>query len=192
LAVGVPLWLGLPAGLQDRVMALTFQGLVEKVERRFQSFGEHDDDSVQGRGYDRIWLHPEYVFVGAGEGAPGRLTSHGRDQELHSTWGTLLFSYGITGFLLFLVMLAVIFYRAPWRHMLYFLPIALYGLTHQGLRFSMLWVFFGLVFGVANGGRLASHRPAASRDRRSNSPPCGDVRQGSAAVGARSQRAFEV
>jgi hypothetical protein len=165
LAIIPQIWLAMPDTLQVRTMDVISEGPIAKVAKRFESLGKHADDSVAGRGYDRIWRYPEYLFLGAGEGVAYRILKRGDDlNELHSTWGTLLFSYGIAGFLSFMTMIVIVFRRAPWRHLLYFMPIAFYGLTHQGLRFSMLWVFFGLVFGLAHSGDFAPSRAVR--------PPC--------------------
>jgi hypothetical protein len=156
---------------------------------RFQNIGEQKDDSAAGRGYDRIWLYPQYLLAGAGEGAYDRFAGGNPGNEMHSTFGTVLFSYGVPGIVLFLIMLWVIFRRAPVRSLVYFAPVCLYGLTHQGLRASLLWVFLAMVFclsrseldaarslrpgaqdlagGAVNGGRaraeLGSHRERAIR-----------------------------
>jgi hypothetical protein len=73
----------------------------------------------------------------------------------------VLFSYGIVGFSLFVVLLIVVFRRAPLAYMLYSLPIWIYGLTHQGLRTTMLWVFLGMAFGMAHYVRSPSARQTA-------------------------------
>lgn len=139
---------------------LMTQGVTGKVAHRFESLGKHGDDSMGGRGYDRIWRYPEHLVFGAGEGAgwrfAGPINPRQSAKEMHSTLGTVLFSYGIVGFSLFLALLAVVFRRAPLAHMLYSLPIWAYGMTHQGLRESMLWVFLGMVFGLAHYARSAS------------------------------------
>jgi O-Antigen ligase len=124
-----------------------------RVVDRLDDIGGQADDSTGGRGYDRIWRYPEYLLLGAGEGASwrfsGYLVNNMDERELHSTFGTVLFSYGIVGFVLFLALLVVVFRPAPLAHALYSLPIWMYGMTHQGLRDTMLWVFLGLVFGLA-------------------------------------------
>ena len=159
LVVTSQLLLAVPDQLQVWTTDMMSEGQVAKVLKRFDSLGKHGDDSVAGRGYDRIWRYPEYLFFGVGEGVAYRLLKGGDEfNELHSTWGMVLFSYGIGGFVLFVAMLITIFRRAPWRHSLYFVPIVLYGLTHQGLRFSMLWVFLGLVFGLAHVGHRTPPR----------------------------------
>ncbi len=180
---------------------LSSEGMTGKVVHRFDSLGKQGDDSLAGRGYNRIWRYPEYLVFGAGEGADwrfaGPINARQRGMELHSTLGTVLFSYGIVGFALFLAFLAVVFRRAPLAHMLYSLPIWAYGMTHQGLRATMLWVVLGLVFGLAYYARSTStqpmvatpapHAPVISRapsPSRSPGPPATD----SDAIGARRTR----
>jgi hypothetical protein len=123
---------------------------------RLANIGRQKDDSAEERGYDRIWLHPEYLVLGAGEGAYGRFTrSAAAGTEMHSTFGTVLYSYGIIGAALFALLLFGVFRRAQLRHFAYAFPLVLYGLTHQGLRTTMVWVFMGLVlsYGTSYGSR---------------------------------------
>jgi hypothetical protein len=128
------------------------------VAERLANIGRQKDDSAEGRGYDRIWRHPEYLVLGAGEGAYHRFTrSAAAGREMHSTLGTVLYSYGIIGAALFALLLFGVFRRAQLRHFAYTFPLVLYGLTHQGLRTTMLWVFMGLVFsyGISYRSRAA-------------------------------------
>lgn len=154
LAVGV---MGAAIALTDSSLIdrSASQGVIGKVTDRLENIGEQGDDSLSGRGYDRIWRYPEYLVFGAGEGAAwrfsrSRINPHLDQREMHSTLGTVLFSYGVIGFFLFVAMLAMVFRRAPLAHLLYSLPIWAYGMTHQGLRTTMLWIFLGLVFGLAH------------------------------------------
>lgn len=114
----------------------------EAVTDRLQTIGESRDDSMEGRGYDRIVDHPKYLIFGAGEGAYDRFDS---GVELHSTPGTLVFAYGVVGALLFLRFGRGVWLSVGGRRVIFLLPGAFYGLTHQGLRFSMLWVLVALL-----------------------------------------------
>jgi hypothetical protein len=139
--------------------------LFANVSQRLNDIGGQGDDSLGGRGYDRIWRHPEYLILGAGEGGYWRFSAFQvnafqTDLEIHSTLGPVLFAYGIVGLALFLSLLALVFWRAPLAHALYSLPIWMYGITHQGLRDTMLWVFLGLVFGLAHYGRSSAEQSA--------------------------------
>jgi len=115
---------------------------LEAVSDRLGTLGKQADDTAEARGYGRLLEYPQFVLVGAGEGAHWRF---GR-QELHSGIATLIFSYSIFGFAFFLMFLGSIFYRLPWHYTAMLIPIFLYGLSHQNVRFSYFWVFLALAY----------------------------------------------
>lgn len=149
LVLAVPLLIVHPHFVREQLSGVIAHGPPAQVIEKLQSIGKQNDDSLDARGYGRLWTHPEHLFLGAGEGAYQRFDETGADMELHSTWATVLFSYGIPGTLAFLFILYTIFRNDGRGHLLYFLPIALYGLTHQGLRSSLFWAFLGLVIGLS-------------------------------------------
>jgi hypothetical protein len=124
-----------------------FGRYLDTIVIRFTNIGVDPDDSMSGRGYDRIMNHLEYTFFGAGEGAIHRFETT-LSGELHSSIGTLIFSYGIVGCAIFLLAI-LCFARSDKAAIKYLLVIALYGLTHQGLRNTMLWVFFGILSAIS-------------------------------------------
>jgi hypothetical protein len=116
---------------------------VEASQDRVLNRSAHSDASFfQERGYDRIWRNQQYLLLGAGEGGLSRFddTAHVKGMEIHSSAGTILFSYGIVGTLLFLVFTWRLIRGARWRLVIALLPPLLYTGAHQGLRFTMLWV----------------------------------------------------
>lgn len=138
-------------------------GLVDKVVFRMNDLGSQGDDTLAGRGYSRIEAHPEYLVVGAGEVGHDRHGDFGG--ELHSSWATVLFSYGFIGILL----LCNFFWHAlkpvKLADMLFLVPIFWYGLTHQGLRFRLFWVFIAFVAVTSLQERWAAQRPRRSKSR---------------------------
>ena len=54
-------------------------------------------------------------------------------------------SYGVVGLGLLLTFFFVVFRNSPPVNLLYFGLIMLYGITHMGMRDTMLWIF-GLVY----------------------------------------------
>ncbi len=117
--------------------------LFNSLKRRILSIGQDSDDSLMGRGYDRIIDYPQYLILGAGEGGLYRFNT---TKELHSTLGTILFSYGIIGFLLFSFMLLQVMWKQSINNKILIISILLYGLTHQGLRQPMFWILLSLLF----------------------------------------------
>jgi hypothetical protein len=100
---------------------------------------------LEERGYDRIWRNEEYLLLGAGEGGLPRFdTAFVKSMELHSSPGTILFSYGLVGSILFLVFAWRMIRGARLRLVITLLPPLLYTGAHQGLRFTMLWIIFAV------------------------------------------------
>jgi hypothetical protein len=116
------------------------------------------------RGYDRILNHKEHWFFGAGEGGYRRFkdTTVIGSHELHSSGGTIFFSYGIIGSGLFALFCWRVVRRARTRYILMLLPAIAFGLTHQGLRFTLLWVLLALFIALKD----YEQRPAGAVERR--------------------------
>ena len=120
---------------------------IEASHDRVLNLSTHSDATfLQERGYDRIWRNQQYLLLGAGEGGLSRFddTAFVKDMEIHSSAGTILFSYGIVGALLFLVFTWRLIRGARARLVLTLLPPLLYTGAHQGLRFTMLWVMLAV------------------------------------------------
>ena len=83
--------------------------------------------------------HPQYLVFGAAEGAQYRIHSI-RPAEMHSSLGTVLFCYGAVGLVLFLYIFFVLARGCGVSSLRYLLPVAVFGLTHMGLRQSEFWI----------------------------------------------------
>jgi O-antigen ligase len=119
----------------------------ERVAARLQTIGVEADDSLEGRGYDRIAENPGYIIVGSGEGGFERFQGWGSPAELHSGLATILFSYGILGLMFFGGFLYFIFYRQPWYCIAALFIVLLFSVTSQTIRFTHTWVFLGVACG---------------------------------------------
>lgn len=124
---------------------------IESIDRtvdRLSTIGHEQDESLEGRNYTRIIDYPHFLILGAGEGGYTRFSGPWSNLELHSSLGTILFSYGFLGMGLFLSILFVIVCgHRPYIAFLVFI-ILLYGLTHQSARFTDFWVFLGAAYGM--------------------------------------------
>lgn len=135
----------------------------EALDNRVDAIGEVDETADQ-RGYDRILIYTDDLVWGVGEGAFERFDA---DIELHSYFGTLLFSYGVIGVILFLWFLRS---AVPdWRSLTFLVPLFVYNLTHNGGRSLMLWAMFGLMAAATLPaiGQGYSNHARKSRRRRS-------------------------
>ncbi len=135
------------------VAALSLGGpvasLVDTTNHRIEY--RSGESLIEGRGYDRIWTHSEHLVLGAGEGGKDRFAEEGSHaMEIHSSVGTVLFSYGILGMFLFCAFAWSSLRGGIRRTVLMLVPAIIYTFTHQGLRFTMLWILFGLVVTLKN------------------------------------------
>ncbi len=122
-------------------------------DNRFGRVEEKLEDEA-ARGYPRLVEFPEYLIFGAGEGARWRF---GTGQiEIHSSWATILFSYGIPGTLLFGTFIWILYKNIGFGLAVYILPAAGYSITHQGLRFTLFWILLVMLIGIGNHQKLAA------------------------------------
>lgn len=117
----------------------------DRLENRIKSIGESDDDNLQGRNYDRLIVFPEKLIFGSGEGGYIRYNLRGKKNEIHSTPATLLFSYGIIGFSLFFSVLFFVCYNSPIIYSFYMIPLMMYGVTHNGMRYTLFWILLAFI-----------------------------------------------
>lgn len=121
---------------------ITSNQLYTSVVNRISSIGSDNDDNLSARGYDRFTNYPQYLAFGAGEGEYLRL---GYSVELHSTLGNILISYGITGLVLYLASILFSIKNSGYKDLYIVFFIFLYGLTHNGIRNTLLWMLVALI-----------------------------------------------
>ncbi|WP_162925732.1 hypothetical protein [Isoalcanivorax indicus] len=117
----------------------------ESVERRISLIETKTENVGDSRGYSRILDYPEYLIFGAAEGERSRFGLYHR-HEIHSSLGTVLFSYGVVGFFIFCAFLFSAIRRSDVVGFLIFLGPMVYSLTHQGLRNTIFWIFILLIY----------------------------------------------
>lgn len=123
--------------------------ILDVVIKRLQTSNLYGEGFILERAYDRILHHPEYWLFGAGEGVYERFNSLA-SHEIHSTLGNIFFSYGFIGFLLFITLLLIIFLKNKWIYAYPIIGIMIYGLTHNGIRQSMMWIMFAMLLIVTS------------------------------------------
>ncbi|WP_165404520.1 O-antigen ligase family protein [Pigmentiphaga kullae] len=117
-----------------------------KFTHRLSSIGSQSDDSLEGRGYG-ILLDVDAIQLLFGHGSEGvsKILGH----ELHSTIGSFFANYGLIGGILFIVFL-IFWFKKTWNNygftglLTIVVPPMLYGLTHNGSRFTVFWLLLAL------------------------------------------------
>jgi len=146
---------------------------IDRARTRIET--DQSADFFEERGYDRILDNKELWFFGAGEGGYRRFkdTSAIGAHELHSSAGTIFFCYGIIGTILFGVFAWRVMERGRLRYILLLMPASAYGLTHQGLRFTLLWVLLALFIALKDYERRGVQSPQAARRARARARQMG-------------------
>lgn len=133
---------------------------IDTVEERVVRNRHPQTSFIEERGYDRIWEHKEYLLLGAGEGDVARFRDTPLSPgEVHSSFATVLFSYGILGMVIFATFLWRVLLGASLRASVMLLPTLAYTLAHNGLRFTMLWVSLAIFVALKVPPRAQSARP---------------------------------
>ncbi len=139
------------------------------LQHRLQALEQSTpDDYLRDRGLDRIFDHPEYLLVGAGEGDMGRF--HHNKQEIHSSAANLLFSYGVAGTALFLIFVRRFTMSVRTGLTLMMVPAFSYSLFHHGMRARPFWLMLAIALGLAvlnsvEVSKKGDKRPLALADR---------------------------
>lgn len=139
--------------------------------QRLDSIGTGGDDNLNERGYRSPFEHGAVgLLVGLGEERVTRIIGH----EVHSTFWSYLLKYGVVGLGLFMTVWFLWIRRTFAEFgligvLLINVPVSLYGITHNGSRFAILWLLIGLSFNLYRSG-AAAPRPLKSRDPRGYAP----------------------
>ena len=137
------------------IKAFAFEELL--IVDRLVNMSQEQDSSFEARGYMTILNGNDgEILFGLGAETVRNLLGH----EVHSTLGSALNEYGLVGFCLFASLLAI-WGRSVWKvygfvGLLCIVgPSMLYGLTHNGIRFTIFWILFAssmaLTVGVISG-----------------------------------------
>lgn len=119
--------------------------------RILNTFNE-SDSSLEVRGY-LAYLDANSIEAIFGMGTKGVYDVRG--YEVHSTFAMILTAYGLIGFLIFglLMLIWILDIKKSYglRGVICICgPSLLYGLTHNGIRFSMFWVLFAISIFLCN------------------------------------------
>lgn len=111
-------------------------------ESRLGKIDEKINELGVKRGYVRIMDNKEYWFFGAGRGSTDRFNS---TLEIHSSIGSIFFSYGIIGLTLFLYLIFWFVKKSGLQVFMITAPIWIYSITHYGLNQPSFWAIFALL-----------------------------------------------
>lgn len=115
----------------------------ENIVTRMESKTLDAESNFSERRYDRVFHHPHYWFLGAGEGAFDRFRG---GLEIHSSVLGFFFYYGIIGLTALLTLWLKLLNRLSYITVCILVAVHFYGLTHQGLRETMFWILLAAIY----------------------------------------------
>ncbi|WP_043531846.1 O-antigen ligase family protein [Litchfieldella xinjiangensis] len=105
------------------------------------------ENMYEERKYERIVEFYHLNILGAGEGSRERFYPYDGG-EIHSSFGNMLFSYGIPGLSLFLAVIFLAVRRAPLYGWVALSGPLLYAVSHNGFRTSIFWIMLVVLWHV--------------------------------------------
>lgn len=129
--------------------------------RLFTMQTENDSDLGSGRGYNRIGEMGINLLWGMGEGGYERFSVM-RGAEIHSTYASFIVSYGLIG-ITWLIFFFVLIVRSnsfieSLRKAMILSGLLLYGISHNGIRNTLLWIFFAVVLSNDNHNEISKNK----------------------------------
>jgi len=115
--------------------------------RIFNLAGERDSNLGSGRGYNRIAELGIHILWGMGEGNFSRFKVM-NGAEVHSTYASIIVSYGLLGFVLYVVFLCKVMIRPGQtiRNLAIMSGVLLYSVSHNGVRNTLVWILLAAMF----------------------------------------------
>ena len=125
--------------------------ILERINLRIET-DNTDDNTLNSRGLDRIYNHPEYIFFGAGEGVLKRFNSVYKG-EIHSSPFNILFCYGLIGILLvFQFIRKLISFNMT--SVVLVLMLFVFSMGHMTLRIPLFWIALSTIYFFNNKNKL--------------------------------------
>ena len=133
------------------INAPALRTLLRMRTRVLNSAYENDSKLGSGRGYDRIKELGVHFLWGKGEGNYKRFSVM-RGAEAHSTYASIIVSYGLIGFALYTTFILRSIVRRPItiRNLSLASGILLYSVSHNGVRNTLVWIFFATLYICGN------------------------------------------
>lgn len=126
--------------------ALSESPIIERVEQKLGRMeASAGPTNIQDRGIEKVILYPEKTLFGSGEGMHDRFDQAVSDNEIHSTFFSILFYYGTVPTLLFLYWVVLNVRRLTISKLAVVLSLAVESITLLNQRQPLFWMLFVLL-----------------------------------------------
>jgi hypothetical protein len=136
--------LGINFGMEDKINKLTSNLIiVERVKdklSRADSETEKQGNLWEERGYDKIFIYPEKIIYGSGEGMYERFSKAYHNNEIHATFPSILFYYGILPTLILIAWVLQNIKNMKFKLSIVYIALFLESFTLLNQRQALFWV----------------------------------------------------
>ncbi|NTW32742.1 MAG: hypothetical protein HGB12_08980 [Bacteroidetes bacterium] len=138
----------------NNIKSINYEDLA--IYKRFYYMFDEKDTDMKERGYG-VFSQASAEEMLFGISSEGVISRHGA--EVHSTFMSPITSYGIIGGGMFCAFFVTLIIGVADRYgiknaIILFLPVILYGISHNGTRFSAFWLFLSVMFVSANNKKI--------------------------------------
>ncbi len=146
---------------------------VNNLRRRIVNLrDENDSDLYNGRGYGRVYEVMPHILWGVAEGDYDRFRIMS-GLEIHSTFISLLVSYGVIGLTLYIVLVMKLIcadrFSVTFKNCCILSGVLFYALSHNGVRNTFLWIILSLICLCSEDSDLPSKSPDETSDVKTSS-----------------------
>lgn len=129
-----------PSVKNDVKNRLSNINIVTRLNNKLVKANKSQGNLWQERGYDRIYYYPKYLIFGFGEGNYSRLSLTYHHGELHATFPSILFCYGIIPFLILIKWIYKKMKKIPLGILVIYIALFAESFTLQNERQSLFWI----------------------------------------------------
>ncbi len=127
--------------------------IVTRFEEKINKSHNTNGNLLQERGYDRLWLYPQYILFGAGEGYFARWTLAYHQLEFHATLPSILFYYGITALVLICKWIYDKIKRIDKQYYVIYFALIVESFTLLNSRQPLFWITFVIAESIHQSNR---------------------------------------
>ena len=145
----MPAW-SLVRGESSISEVLSEQVIIERISNKASSGGTTNGLTFwEDRGYDKLYLYPQYILFGAGQGEYSRFVKAAMPLEVHATLPAILFVYGFIPCGILIIWIYRRLKDAPVYAKVALIALIVESFTLLNQRQSLFWMFVVLVGGVS-------------------------------------------
>ncbi len=118
--------------------------VIEKLNKLNTDNSKNEINLLEERGYDKIYYYPQYILFGAGGGKYERFEKTVHYGEIHATFPSILFCYGIIPFLILIKWIYIKLKGMKKDYLVAYIALLVESFTLLNQRQALFWIIIML------------------------------------------------